>query len=102
LLNQAYVQLGYNRYQADQQTDAIALFQKVIDAEQAKPAEKANAIHGAAWAHLKSQNLDLAQSLFKQVIKTYPESELIPSATSLISANSLTTSDDTTTPSKPS
>ena len=90
LLNQAYVQLGYNRYQADQQTDAIALFQKVIDAEQAKPAEKANAIHGAAWAHLKSQNLDLAQSLFKQVIKTYPESELIPSArTGLANAQQL-------------
>ena len=90
LLNQAYVQLGYDRYRADEQGEAIALFQKVIDAKQAKPTEKANAIHGAAWAHLKSQHLELAQTLFKQVIETYPESELVSSAkTGLANAQQL-------------
>ena len=80
LLNQAYVQLGNNRYQANQQTEAIALFQTVIAAEQATAAEKASAIHGAAWAHLKSENRDQAKRLFQQLIQTYPESALLASA----------------------
>ena len=79
-LNKAYVQLGNDRYQADEQQAAIAWFQKVINADQATPAEKANAIHGAAWAHLKAQDLDEAQRLFKQVIDSYPESDLLVSA----------------------
>ena len=76
----AYVQLGNNRYEAGQQDEAIALFQKVIDATDAKQAEKANAIHGAAWAHLKAQNLEPAQRLFKQVIETYPEWKQVATA----------------------
>ena len=79
-LNQAYVSLGNDRYQADQQQAAIEWFQKVIDADQTTPTEKANAIHGAAWAHLKAQDLDDAQRLFKQVIDSYPKSNLVPSA----------------------
>ena len=89
-LNQAYVQLGNNRYQADQQPAAIKWFEKVIDADQATPAEKANAIHGAAWAYLKTQDLDNAQRLFKQVIQTYPDSALVASAkTGLANAQQL-------------
>ena len=80
LLNQAYVQLGNERYQADQQADAIAWFQKVIDSTQATPVEKASAIHGAAWAHLKSDNRDAAKPLFKQIIQAYPKSEFLTSA----------------------
>ena len=80
LLNQAYVQLGNDRYQADQQAEAIAWFQKVIDSAQATPVEKASAIHGAAWAHLKSNNRDTATSLFKQLIQTYPKSKFLASA----------------------
>ena len=80
LLNQAYVQLGNERYQADQQAEAIAWFQKVIDSTQATPVEKASAIHGAAWAHLKSDNRDAAKPLFKQIIQAYPKSEFLTSA----------------------
>ena len=80
LLNQAYVQLGNERYQADQQADAIAWFQKVIDSTKSTPAEKASAIHGAAWAHLKSGDRDAAKPLFKQIIQTYPKSDFLTSA----------------------
>ena len=79
-LNKAYVQLGNESYRADQQEAALAWFQKVIDSNQATSTEKANALHGAAWAALKMQNLDDAQMLFKEVIKSYPESALVPSA----------------------
>ena len=79
-LNKAYVQLGNDRYQNDQQQPAIMWFQKVIDAAQTTPVEKANAINGAAWAHLKAQNYDDAQRLFTQVIQSYPQSNLVASA----------------------
>ena len=89
-LNQAYVELGNDRYQADQQQAAIKWFQKVIDSTQATPTEKVNAIHGAAWAYLKEQDFNNAQRLFKQVIETYPESNLVASAkTGLANAQKL-------------
>jgi len=80
LLNQAYVQLGNDRHQANQRAEAITWFQKVIDSTQATPVEKASAIHGAAWAHLKSDNRDTAVQLFKQIIQTYPKSKFLASA----------------------
>ena len=105
LLNQAYVQLGDSRYQADQQTEAIAWFQKVIDSTQATPVERASAIHGAAWAHLKSNNRDAAAELFKQIIPTYPKSKFLASAKSGLASidpslveNPIEDSDQTTEP----
>ena len=80
-LNEAYVQLGNDRSQAGQQQAAIEWFQKVIDAAKSTSTEKASALHGAAWAHLREeQDLDVAQRLFKQVIDSYPESDLVPTA----------------------
>ena len=89
-LNEAYIQLGNDRYQADQQQAAIKWFQKVIDVTEATPNEKVNAINGAAWAHLKARNYDEAQRLFGQVIESYPTSDLVAAAkTGLANAQEL-------------
>ena len=79
-LNQAYIQLGNHQYDADQQVDAISFFQKVIDAADAKPADRAAALFGAAWANLKNNNPASAEKLFSQVIDQYPDSKLVDTA----------------------
>lgn len=79
-LNQAYIQLGNHQYDADEQADAISFFQKVIDAADAKPTDKAEALFGAAWANLKNNNPESAEKLFSQVIDQYPDSKLVETA----------------------
>ena len=79
-LNQVYLQLGNDRYKAEQQTEAISFFQKVIDSNNASPKEKASALFGAAWANLKNDDPNAADPLFSKVIEEYPDSDLVDTA----------------------
>lgn len=79
-LNQAYIQLGNQQYDAGKQPEAILFFQKVIDAASAMPTERAAALFGAAWANLKNNQAKTAEELFSQVINQYPDSKLVATA----------------------
>ena len=77
LLNQANYRLGTDRYEAEQYSQAIELFQKVIDSPSAHEQEKSNAIYSAGWSHLKAKQLPQAEQLFTRVLTEYPQSDLV-------------------------